>query len=36
VREEIEKITYHHQNKEDYFVENLAQAVGTIAAVFYP
>ncbi|MDO1446719.1 phosphoenolpyruvate synthase [Rhodocytophaga aerolata] len=36
VREEIEKITHHHANKEDYFVENLAQAVGTIAAAFYP
>jgi pyruvate, water dikinase len=36
VREEIEKITHHHASKEDYFVESLAQAVGTIAAAFYP
>jgi pyruvate, water dikinase len=33
---EIEEITAGYSNKEDYFVENLARAVGTIAAAFYP
>jgi pyruvate, water dikinase len=33
---EIERLTHHHANKEDYFVEKLAQAVATIAAAFYP
>lgn len=36
VKSEIEKLTHHHANKEDYFVETLAGAVGTIAAAFYP
>ncbi len=33
---EIEKLTRHHDNRENYFVEKLSQAVGTIAAAFYP
>jgi pyruvate, water dikinase len=33
---EIEKITAGYPNKENYFVENLSRAVGTIAAAFYP
>ncbi|MEA2058996.1 MAG: phosphoenolpyruvate synthase [Thermodesulfobacteriota bacterium] len=33
---EIEKLTFGYENKTDYFVEKLAQGVGTIAASFYP
>ena len=33
---EIEKLTFGYENKADYFVEKLAQGVGTIAASFYP
>lgn len=36
VLEEIEKITQNSDNKEEYFVDKLAQGVGTIAASFYP
>ncbi|WP_162052545.1 phosphoenolpyruvate synthase [Pontibacter pamirensis] len=36
VKEQIEALTHHHENKEDYFVEKLAQSVATIAAAFYP
>ncbi|KAA5539941.1 phosphoenolpyruvate synthase [Adhaeribacter rhizoryzae] len=36
VKAQIDILTYHHQNKEDYFVEKLAQAVATIGAAFYP
>ncbi|WP_114783213.1 phosphoenolpyruvate synthase [Botryobacter ruber] len=32
----IDELTHHHENKEDYFVEKLAQSVATIAAAFYP
>ena len=35
VLREIEKLTRGY-NKEEYFVEQLAQGVGTIAAAFYP
>ncbi|WNB16937.1 phosphoenolpyruvate synthase [Marivirga arenosa] len=33
---EIEELTFAYPNKEDYFTEKLSQAVGTIAAAFYP
>lgn len=36
VRTEIERITRRYSNKEQYFVDKLAQAVGMIAAAFYP
>jgi len=36
VREEIEKLTANYRNKEDYFVDQLAQGIATIAAAFYP
>ncbi len=36
VREEIEDLAYGYEDKSDYFVEKLAQGVGTIAAAFYP
>lgn len=36
VKEKIEKLTRHYPNKEDYFVHQLAEAVATIAAAFYP
>jgi pyruvate,water dikinase len=36
VRSEIEKLTANYPNKEDYFVDKLAQGIATIAAAFYP
>jgi pyruvate,water dikinase len=36
VKARIEELTFGYENKEDYFVEKLAQGVGTIAAAFYP
>jgi len=36
VKNQIDQLTHHHQNKEDYFVEKLALAVATIGAAFYP
>ena len=36
VRNRIEEITRHYQQKEDYFVDKLSQGVGTIVAAFYP
>lgn len=36
VKEEIEELTEQYENKEDYFIEKLSRAVGTIAAAFYP
>ena len=33
---EIERLTHHYPNKEDYFVHKLAEGVATIAAAFYP
>ncbi len=36
VREEIDDLAYGYADKSDYFVEKLAQGVGTIAAAFYP
>ncbi|PKV75211.1 phosphoenolpyruvate synthase [Pontibacter ramchanderi] len=35
-RKRIEQLTHHYPNKEDYFVDKLAEATGTIAAAFYP
>ncbi|GAB3200894.1 pyruvate,water dikinase [Pontibacter aydingkolensis] len=35
-REKIEQLTHHFSNKEDYFVDKLAEATGIIAAAFYP
>ncbi len=35
-RKLIEKLTANHSDKESYFVDLLSQAVGTIAAAFYP
>ena len=35
-RGKIEKLTFGYENREDYFVEKLAQGVATIAAAFYP
>lgn len=35
-RAEIEKLTRGYLDKSDYFVEKLAEGVGTIAAAFYP
>ncbi len=36
VVQEIEKRTYGYKNKTEFFVDKLAQGVGTIAAAFYP
>jgi len=36
VKQRIEELTFGYENKEDYFVEKLAEGVGTIAAAFYP
>ncbi len=36
VRKQIDNLTYGYEKREDYFVEKLAQGVGTIAAAFYP
>jgi len=36
VKEKIDKQTFGYKNKNDYFIEKLAEGVGTIAAAFYP
>jgi len=36
VKNRINELTSGYENKADYFVEKLAQGVGTIAAAFYP
>lgn len=35
-KKEIDTLTVGYTNKENYFVDTLARAVGTIAAAFYP
>lgn len=35
-KEKIELLTHHYANKEQYFVDKLAQGIATIAAAFYP
>ena len=35
-KQEIERLTHHYPNKEDYFVHKLAEGVATIAAAFHP
>jgi len=35
-KKEIELITYQYPNKKEYFIDKLSQAIGTIAAAFYP
>lgn len=36
VKQEIEALTHHYPDKEEYFVDKLSQAVATIACAFYP
>ena len=36
VKKKIEALTFGYSNKKDYFIEKLAEGVGTIAAAFYP
>jgi pyruvate,water dikinase len=36
VKDTIEKLTHHYPDKEQYFVDKLAQGIATIAAAFYP
>ncbi|MBC5991898.1 phosphoenolpyruvate synthase [Pontibacter cellulosilyticus] len=35
-REKIEQLTHHYANKENYFVDKLAEATAVVAAAFYP
>lgn len=36
VRKEIEELTHHYPDKQDYFIHKLAEAIATIAAAFHP
>lgn len=36
VIDQIEQLTHHYPDKEQYFVDKLAQGIATIAAAFYP
>lgn len=35
-RAQIEQLTRQYPNKEEYFIDKLAEGIGTIAAAFYP
>jgi pyruvate,water dikinase len=35
-RQQIEELTYHYPDKQDYFIHKLAEATAVIAAAFYP
>ncbi len=35
-KQKIEELTHHYADKEQYFIEKLAEGVATIAAAFYP
>jgi pyruvate,water dikinase len=36
IKDKIELLTHHYPDKEQYFVDKLAQGIATIAAAFYP
>ncbi|WP_317897661.1 phosphoenolpyruvate synthase [Aurantibacillus circumpalustris] len=36
VKKEIRELTEHYADKKGYFIDKLSQAIGTIAAAFYP
>ncbi|MGN6193872.1 MAG: phosphoenolpyruvate synthase [Ginsengibacter sp.] len=36
VKQKIEALTHHYTDKRKYFIDKLAQEVGTVAAAFYP
>lgn len=36
IRKEIEALTYQYADKKEYFIDKLSQAIGTIAAAFFP
>lgn len=36
VKQQIQQLTRHYVNKEQYFIDNLSQGIATIAAAFYP
>jgi len=36
VKREIDTLTFQYTDKKEYFIDKLSQAVGTIAAAFYP
>lgn len=35
-KKEIAELTYQYSDKKEYFIDKLSQAIGTIAAAFYP
>ena len=35
-RQQVDRLTAGHVDRSDFFVDKLAQGVGTIAAAFYP
>ena len=36
VKQKIEELTHHYPDKEEYFIDKLAQGIAIIAAAFYP
>ena len=36
LREKIDRLTVHYKDKSQFFIDKLAQGIGTIAAAFYP
>jgi len=36
LKKQIDELTYGYENKEQYFIDKLAQGIGMIAAAFYP
>ena len=36
VKQKIERLTHHYPDKQNYFIDKLAQGIATIAAAFYP
>ena len=36
IKKKIDELTYGYKNKESYFIDKLAEGIGTIAAAFYP
>ncbi len=36
VKSKIDEITYSYKDKKEFFIDNLAQGIGMIAAAFYP
>lgn len=36
IKQKIEELTHHYDDKEKYFIDKLAEGVATLAAAFYP